>query len=124
MVKDKDQQIGPRCQLAGFPLASRARLTHLGEAWGVGQEEASLVTVQRIRVILGVLGRAHDRLALAGLAAEKRADQRSLACGAGSEDHDVKLASILTGSKLGELFDKPCPSRLIRYLDHTPASSD
>ena len=94
MVKNEDQKVGPRGQVASFLLAGGTGFADFGKPGCVGEEEAALDAVELIRVVLGLLGRAHDGFALAGFPTEERAHERSLAGRAGSEDDHVKFASM------------------------------
>ena len=87
----------------------------------VGQEDGPLDPFQRVGVVLGPLGRAHDRARSCRPSTQECVDQRRLAGRAGAEDDDVKLAAFLPGLELAQFPVQPGLGGLIRDLpDHVP----
>ena len=104
VVEDEDQQVGARRQVAGFALtrSRRPRRSPTSPACPSGRRSRRR---PRARTCGSrPLGRAHDRLGLAGFAPEQCIDQRGLARRARSEDDDVELAAALAGPEVGQLL--------------------
>ena len=109
VVDDEEEQVGPRGQVAGFPLAHRDPLRRSRRARACRSGGRFPRPPRRPGCGSRRAGSCPSRPRSCRRAAQQRVDQRRLARRARAEDDDVKLAPMPAGANRGELLARARP---------------